>query len=694
MKEVFGSDAVVGIVSGDARPDFFVFTVDPSRAPPLYDYVYVVVEEVPPGEDRAVPVPVLAQIRGLKRLALGVSPEQPWPVLRSLRLTSSQDTVVAFARVLGYRWKGAIYYPRRAPQVGSRVYLAPDSMLEEFYSVEEKRRLHLGYMISRPRVRGFLDLEGIKRHVAIIAATGAGKTWASVVLIEELLRKGATILVLDPHGEYVAMKKSACRLGPEFCSSVRVVKGRRDQDGDILYRVSVSEMSADELASIAGVPSKATRIRSVISGAKTLSETVAKLLNDSSWLGLKGILRTIYASIDAAEVVKLRGGNGLEQFTVELLRRLSQSLGREAASILESELKIDEAIVRGIRRLWLVLRKDSEPAYDAARYLDELRRLGVYGVSQVSMDALLSPGTVTVVNLAGLRSEVQDHLAYNILSRVFNARLRHQRGLSGESYPYPVVVVVEEAHRFMPPRTQRHTRTRDIAAVIASEGRKFGVYMVAITQRPSRVDGDVLSQLQGQIVLRIVNPRDQEAVRDASEQISQDLLENLPGLNTGEAVVVGPLAPAPLMVRLRDRVLDYSGGDIALVEAWGGSLEETRLIEDYRREVLDKLRSLLGDHVDMEQGVTELLGARVDRETIENALRLLVRDHVWAGYDEQTATVYGEAGGYDVRVGLGEGRVKCSCGSKKPCSHSVAILLRALLDDLLTMPREEQLWTL
>jgi hypothetical protein len=692
------------MVTGDSRPDYFVFTVDPENIPQLYDFVYVDSVEVPPGSEEPVNVQILAQVSNIKRLPLGFTPDSPWSVVRNVRMPGAVDTVVAVAKILGYKWKGSIYYPRRAPPVGSWVYLAPNPLLEDFYSVEPARRLHVGSLISRPEVPAYLDLEGLKRHVAIIAATGAGKTWASIVLIEELLKKGATILVLDPHGEYVAMKRSSRRLGPEFESAVRVVKARRDQEGEVQYKVSVADLTVDELISIANVPSNATRIRGVIHGAKKLSRWLVSVTGDRKWAGLRGLVKIIQYSIDAAEVAKLRGAR-VEHFVSELVKRLMQTAGIESERARGLVGKVDEIfasdedLARGLRKLWMVVGRDSTPAYDAMRYLEELRRIGVYGVSSTPLEKLLEPGTVTVVNLSGLREEVQDHVAFNILSRVFSARVHHVRGLAGESYPYPVVVFVEEAHRFMPPRSQRLTRTRDVAAAIAAEGRKFGVYMVAISQRPSKIDPDVLSQLQGQIVLRVVNPRDQEAIRNSSEQMSQELLENLPGLNTGEAVVVGPLAPGPLMIRLRDRVLEYSGGDLSLVDAWGAA-SSVKLYEDVRKEAKRKLESILGSRYgSVYEALSDLLGVQLDSDSVESALRLLAREDVWASLSEETATVYGEViyrdgRSYEVKVGLHDKLFSCSCGSRRPCSHALAVVLRAVLDDIIAVSRraKQEFW--
>lgn len=683
---------VVGIVSGESRSDFFVFTANPDKTPPLYDYVYFEAEETPPGETRPRSVKVVAQVQSIKRTAPGISPEHPWSVLRNVSLPSAADTIIVRAKILGYPWEGKVFLPRSAPPIGTPVRYAPPSLLKKLYNVPIPRRLHIGTLISRPDVEAFLDVEGVKRHIAIIAATGAGKTWASVLLIEELLKKGATILVLDPHGEYVAMQGSACRLGREFCNSVRVVRVKDDQEGDVKYTISVDSLSAEELAAVAGVPSKATRIRGLIGGAKSLASKLSSI--DEKWRGLEGIIRLITVAAVAAERAKIQGSSssgGFEGFVREFARLLARSQSsssrdqsRLASSIAERLLGGENGYAEPIRRIWLSLRKDVEPAYDAIRYLEDLKRLGVYSHETAPLHALLAPASVTVLNLSGLRAEVQDHIVHNVLSRVFASRIAFTRGIGGEAYHYPVLVVLEEAHRFAPPKTSRQTRSRDIITMIASEGRKFGVFLTAITQRPSRIDQDILSQLQGQIILKIVNPRDQDAVRDASEQLSQDLLDNLPGLNTGEAVVVGPLSPLPVMIRLRDRVLEYSGGDLELASLWAKSINDLRLVEEYRREALEKITLLAGeDFAELHEALTAVLGSRVDPETVEEALRLIALEDVWARVEEMSGTIIGEAAGKEVKVNPREHIYSCSQCGERICHHVVAVVIRAVLDETL-----------
>jgi hypothetical protein len=126
-----------------------------------------------------------------------------------------------------------------------------------------------------------------------------------------------------------------------------------------------------------------------------------------------------------------------------------------------------------------------------------------------------------------------------------------------------VFIVVEEAHNFVPPEAFTHSAS--IIRRIAQEGRKFGVFLLLISQRPGRIHPDSLSQCNSQIVLKITNPRDQNAIAQSSERLSEDLINDLPGLNVGEAVVVGDITRTPVMVKVRPRITKEGGADIDVV---------------------------------------------------------------------------------------------------------------------------------
>jgi DNA helicase HerA-like ATPase len=163
---------------------------------------------------------------------------------------------------------------------------------------------------------------------------------------------------------------------------------------------------------------------------------------------------------------------------------------------------------------------------------------------------------LSVVDLSGLSDEVADYVAFSILSDIYER-------LSGGKFDFPVFVFVEEAHKFIP--YQGTTRSARIIKKIAAEGRKFGVFLVVITQRPSKIHPDALSQCNSQIVMRITNPDDQQAVAKSSERLGEALLNDLPGLNTGEAVLVGEMTRAPVMVMVKKRRTREGGSDIDIV---------------------------------------------------------------------------------------------------------------------------------
>ncbi len=681
----YSSPEVIGRITGESTPSYFVMSINPLNPPPLYEYVFIELDEIPPGEREPAKVKVIAQIRAIKRKDIGLNPNLPWSVVEGVTDTQTQDQVIAIARILGYKWKDKIYTLRHAPPANTWVYKAPDKLLQEFYSVPVEQGLHLGFLITRPTVPIYLNMKGVNRHIAIIAATGSGKTWTSIVLIEELLKKGATILVLDPHGEYVKIKETIHLLGEEYRDSAIVLKGHRDQEGDILYRISIRNLSLEELAAIAGIPANAHRQKAVLYGAKTLADVLYEAFNDPKLITPKALEDFIETAIMSLETLPTRG-KSLNNFKANFSKLLKEKMNIDLSN-LEKDVGYKNRIDLSLRRLWLGLKRDIDTGYDVIRYIENLMRIGVYGSETIPLREILRPGHVTIFNLSGLRKEVQDHLVNNILTRVFNARVRHKRGFRGEKYPYPIVIILEEAHRFAPPKSYEDTWSREIISKIAAEGRKFGVFLVAITQRPSKIDSDLLSQCQSQIISRIVNPRDQDAVRDASEQLSQDLLDNLPALNPGEVVVVGPLAPAPVMIRVRDRVLDYAGADINVVEEWSNAIRskinKIRLLADLRRTVGKVFEVNIDSNEKLLEGLANILSPNITlhENILESALNILLEDKITdLRYDGELGTIAGQVDGCDVEIRLSEGSWRCECERRvnHPCKHVIALLLGAI----------------
>ncbi|MCS6788682.1 MAG: ATP-binding protein, partial [Aigarchaeota archaeon] len=126
------------------------------------------------------------------------------------------------------------------------------------------------------------------------------------------------------------------------------------------------------------------------------------------------------------------------------------------------------------------------------------------------------------------------------------------------------------------------TFSGEVIKRIAAEGRKFGVFLILITQRPSKIHPDVLSQCNSQAIMRITNPVDQKAVMEASERLGEELMEDLPGLEGGEAIVVGDVVSLPVVIRVRRRLSLEGGADIDV----SGLLEEA--LREAARELEDR----------------------------------------------------------------------------------------------------------
>jgi len=157
--------------------------------------------------------------------------------------------------------------------------------------------------------------------------------------------------------------------------------------------------------------------------------------------------------------------------------------------------------------------------------------------------------------LSGMSDYVQDVIVGMILRRIFNAKFRKEPWAR-----LPIFVFIEEAHRFAAPQDQGGGKfSRNIIARIAAEGAKFGIFLTVISQRPRRIDSDILANCSNLAIFRVVNRQDQITIQAASESFSEDLLDDLPALEQGEAVLVGPFVPVPVMIRTAIRETRHGG---------------------------------------------------------------------------------------------------------------------------------------
>ncbi len=527
----------VGIIVGEASSSEFLFASKLEDMPSRWEYLLTFSEEELEG--KAKRVEVIAQIERIISASQALTKELDFEVIKKIIDSGLADSKVwGKARILGFLTDGGeLQLPKRAVVPGKPVYIAPTELLEKFYSFSAEEAIRVGSLITRSEVPVSLSIRGLRRHLALIAQTGSGKTYLAGILADELLAKGGTVVMLDPHADYVFLGRDAGGKRHELSDRITVFRNPastgRYSEGEVgkiePYEICFSDLDTDEIFLIANIGKGMANIRN----------------------GLSHALEFLRAKKDVF---------GPQDLIDEL----------DNADTWKDRVKDPKAI---------------SGARNAVKYVNSIAKMEVFTDASTDIGKMLRPKHLAVADLSGLSDEVADYIAFRILSDIYEK-------VSSSEFKFPVFVFVEEAHRFIP--YQASARSARIIKRIAAEGRKFGVFLVVITQRPSKIHPDVLSQCNSQIIMRMTNPQDQNAISMSSERLSANLLADLPGLNTGEAVIVGEMTRAPVMVRVKKRRLREGGSDIDILdkmrEATSRAKEET--VENESEQLRKNIKDL------------------------------------------------------------------------------------------------------
>jgi hypothetical protein len=420
---------------------------------------------------------------------------------------------------------GSFVNPWIPPQSGRPIYLAEDTLLAQVLSKRQVGSVgaaQIGSLLTRQdgAVPVVLDVkEVVSTHLAIIASTGAGKSYLASVILEELMRPNnrACVLVIDPHGEYSTLDQIANR--PEF----------RDGSGRNLYQAKVQIYKHDQVK---------VRISTLTLG--DLRYLLPDLSEKQHYLLTKAYSRLMRSHKGKAT-----------PWTIEDLKKAVYEAGNE-----DSEDGQDNSGTIGALSWRLESRFQDNFVFDNSLHLD--------------LQEIFRPGQCTVLQLNEIDDRDQQVVVATLLRRLNKARMDTERGkvhASDESYlPYPAFLLLEEAHHFAPAGGEVVT-TRILKQILA-EGRKFGVGVGLISQRPGKLDQDVLSQCQTQCIMRIVNEVDQKSVATAIEGVGRDLLGNLPALSKGQAIIAGSAVNTPLLCRVRARLTPHGGESKDAPDLW------------------------------------------------------------------------------------------------------------------------------
>ncbi|MBB5519736.1 ATP-binding protein [Amphiplicatus metriothermophilus] len=440
------------------------------------------------------------------------------------------------------------------PTLGDEVHVATREELAALFAVNGLASVRIGVVKQDAAIPATVAVNEIfARHCAVLGMTGSGKSCAVALMLRAVLDRysQAHIVIIDPHNEYarafgdqaVVFDASSFTLPYWLLTFEELVEvlypNRRGYEEEI-------EILADLIPQ-----AKRMNLAATQGGTRMLAER-------------RGDIASI--TVDTPTPYRIS----------ELLGLIDKSLGA-----LESARAISP--YKRLRNRIYAISQDARYAFmfasltvqdTMASFLGQLFRIPVQG------------RPVSILELGGLPSEV----AQVVVS--VTARLAFDFGLWSHGAA-PIAIVCEDAHRYAPAQQDAgFAPTRRALTRIAKEGRKTGVSLWLVSQRPTELDPTILSQCNTIFAMRLANQADQDALRAAVPDAATSLLNCLPSLGMGEAVAVGEGVPLPTRIRFDalPREIVPKSLTASFTDGWSVDVDDAgfldRIVEQWRAQKL------------------------------------------------------------------------------------------------------------
>ena len=404
-------------------------------------------------------------------------------------------------------------------------------------------------------------------HCAVLGSTGSGKSGAVAALLHSMIEHKPVpdrgchprVIIIDPHGEY----------GHAFGSQAEVYRaynplGTTETEGtpiDLPYWL----MSADEfrMLVIGKTEKEATSQNNIVYKAITYARMVAAGLVDPSPAQYGGSAPTDGLDHDEPRPKAGVSAEDLIQFDRDKPRPFSleefynhivfMQAARVQGNALQRVTATDFAkSFKSILDKLSVLRHDPRIRFLMSEWSGTSPSLGNI-IEQLVGDIVTQDGTVhdiRIIDISGLPNEVAGPLSAMLARLLFQYKVYQT---DEERQRDPVVLVCEEAHRYVPDRGEaEYAAAQASIRRIAREGRKYGIGLMLVSQRPADVESTVISQCGTWLVLRLTNAADQQHVSRFLPDGLSGMTRVLPNLAQQEAIFVGEGAAMPARIRIRD----------------------------------------------------------------------------------------------------------------------------------------------
>ncbi len=459
------------------------------------------------------------------------------------------------------------------PSIGDSVHIVTETDLRSVYApTDADSHVAIGRVASAEGIRAYVDLNRmVSRHCAVVGSTGSGKSTAVASLLFAVSNKdkfpAARVVLLDLHGEYVKAfgdRATVFRIGADTS------KGEKE------LHVPYWALTADEFTSIAMGPLAGTPL-ALTQGWILQSRRASKPSGNAHGIADADITVDTPLPFSAREL-------WLDLYSVQCANHTVSSSQNQTSSTRayqqegtpEQDSVGDSDQLMRPKFLPVDQSKEANPKVFTGEYSNQSRthldslevklrdprmkflfQPGDWSVQKdgrtvADLDSLLSEwlGTtkpISVFDLSGIPEIVLDDLVGAMLRILYDAvfwgRMRPEGGRDR-----PLFIVLEEAHSYL--GNQAKNRAALVARQIAKEGRKYGVGLMLVSQRPSEIDSTILSQCGTTVALRLTNEVDRGHIRSCTSDSLEGLFAMLPILRTGEALLVGEAVNMPVRVMI------------------------------------------------------------------------------------------------------------------------------------------------
>ncbi len=431
----------------------------------------------------------------------------------------------------------------------------------------------------------------LTQHMTILGSTGSGKSCATAAVLHSILalkdEKGQSIkpniIIIDPHGEYAKAFKDQAKVYRAY--------GSTDSDSDTI-QLPYWLMNGDEFRSliIGKTEHEATSQDNIVHKALMHARLhlcgITEKASDPATTSItieagnlpgdprikKGVDREVIASFDCDSPIEFHFEEFINHIQWEQNSRLKFA-AREPLPPSDAFRKKTASVLSKCS----VLRNDSR-----IRFL--MHPKDGTTLKDVMVQFFDSSDPIKIIDISGTPTDVADSVI-GCIGRLLYQYKVNQTLIQKQSDP--VLVVCEEAHRYLPNSGKaEHRQAQHSIRTIAKEGRKYGLSLLAVSQRPSDVEPTVLSQCGTWIILRLTNGADQAHVSSLLPDTLAGLVKILPSLGRGEALFVGEAAAIPSRIKINNLTKDQQpdSNDMDFYQGWcSGGMEDAALVTLIKR---------------------------------------------------------------------------------------------------------------